>query len=53
MIHHRWISEEDLEKHTKRDWLLDVRRKFVEEELLDGEELIEKILPVAGFPARF
>lgn len=45
---HRWPSEADLERHTRREWLIAIRNQL-NSGLLAKDELIEKVSNIGGF----
>jgi len=48
----KWIDGQDLERHTRRDWLIRIRKQFVDDGLLETEELIERVSTIGGYSAR-
>lgn len=44
----RWPAQADLDRHTGREWLVAVRRRF-DDGLLAREEVIENINKKGGF----
>ncbi|CAI0644212.1 unnamed protein product [Colletotrichum noveboracense] len=44
----QWPSQIDLDRHTQREWLVDIRKKF-DAGLLAEAELIENMSKIGGF----
>ncbi|OHE97877.1 acid phosphatase [Colletotrichum orchidophilum] len=47
----QWPAQADLDRHTERDWLVAIRKRF-EDGLLAKDELIENVSKIGGFTRR-